>query len=92
MLGRAGVRAYLQNREDWNKTDEDTPEYERCHEESDEIERRISATPAEGIHGLAVKLRLAADDLYDHKNVADQEALEGKHPFTPSRRLYPCVA
>ncbi|MCH8112037.1 MAG: hypothetical protein IH905_08825 [Proteobacteria bacterium] len=71
-------REYVQNREDWNKTDEDTPEYERCGEESDEIERRISATPAQGIHGLAVKLMLAADDLYDHKTLADQEALDDR--------------
>lgn len=71
-------RKYLQNRTEWNKTEEDTPEYERCHEESTAIATRISATPAQGIVGLAVKIMIAANEPYEHEAVADQTTLDDK--------------
>ncbi|MCH8111920.1 MAG: hypothetical protein IH905_08195 [Proteobacteria bacterium] len=63
---------------EWNKTEEDTPEYERCHEESTAIATRISATPAQGIVGLAVKIMIAANEPYEHEAVADQTTLDDK--------------
>jgi len=71
-------REYLRNRAEWNKTEEDTPEYERCHEESTAIATRISATPAQGIVGLAVKIMIAANEPYEHEAVADQTTLDDK--------------
>ena len=66
-------RAYLQNRDEWDKTKEDTPEYERHGKESSALAERITAIPAQGVHGLAVKLMIGTNVPYENRTLADEK-------------------
>ena len=52
-------REYRQNSKEWGTQDDDAGPYA---ERAQEIERRIIAAPAEGVLGLAIKLRIAVDN------------------------------
>ena len=64
---------FLQNRVEWNRAKEDTDEYERCGKESSAIAERITAIPAQGVYGLAVKLMIGTNVLYENRTLADEK-------------------
>ena len=64
---------FLQNRVEWNRAKEDTDEYERCGKESSATAERITAIPAQGVYGLAVKLMIGTNVLYENRTLADEK-------------------